>query len=596
MMTDRLSALRKVMQRERIDIYYIGSEDYHGSEYVGGHFRGRAWLSGFTGSAGTLIVTADRADLWTDGRYFLQAEQQLAGSGITLRQMLEKGVPTIPEYLKDTLQPGQTLAFDGRCIGSRTGEQYREIARACGACIRADFDPLEEIWEDRPALAERPAWLYDLSYCGVGREDKLARIRKAIREAGADFLVLSSLDDIAWLLNIRGDDVMDNPVALSYLILTEAQAVLYISEKALDGEVRTALEKAGVTPAPYSRIYEDLRRLSPDLKVLLDKGSVSYAVTAALPEGITVIDRENPTRLPKAIKNPTEVAGFRKAHLKDGIALTKFMYWLKTNVGRLPMTEISAAEKMETFRKAQENYLEPSFEPISGYAEHAAIVHYSATEESNAQILPKGMLLMDTGAQYMEGTTDITRTFVLGEITEEERKFFTLVLRANLDLGGVKFRYGCTGLNLDYVARAPLWQEGLDYNHGTGHGVGCLLNVHEGPNAFRWRLLPGQQSAAVFEEGMVTSNEPGYYREGAFGIRHENLMVCVRAEETAYGQFMAFDTLTLVPFDLDGVDPALLTAREKQLLNDYHKRIYDSVGPYLEPEELTWLQQATRPI
>ena len=415
-------------------------------------------------------------------------------------------------------------------------------------------------------------------------------------EKKADWFVLTSLDDIAWLLNFRGNDVQDNPVVLAYLMMSADSLRLYTNAADFKEVDRKTLENAGVEFFEYNGIYEDVAKLTENQTVIYDGSALNYAILERMPESAKKVDEQNLTLLPKAIKNPVEVANIRQAHIKDGIALTKFMYWLKKNIGKVPMTEISAAEKMESFRKEQEGYLEPSFEPISGYAEHGAIVHYSATPETDAKLAPKGLLLMDTGGQYLEGTTDITRTFVLGELTEEEKKFFTLVLRGNLNLAGARFLHGCKGYNLDYLAREPLWQIGMDYNHGTGHGVGYLLNVHESPNGFRWKMLPNRNEGCVLEEGMRTSDEPGVYLTDKFGVRHENLMVCMKGEKNEYGQFMYFDTVTLVPFDLDGVDPSLMTERERQLLNDYHQKIYEVIGPHLNEEEQAWLKEATRAI
>lgn len=594
--TERLEALRIKMREYGIDMYLIGSEDFHGSEYVGDYFKCRAWISGFTGSAGTVVVTQDTAGLWTDGRYFLQAEAQLKGTGIELFRMNNEGVPTVSEYIAEHIQEGQCLGFDGRTVDARSGQEYVRCLTKKGASVNGRYDLVGEIWTDRPALSSEPAWLLDIRYAGESREDRIAKIRKILADKGADWFVLTSLDDIAWLLNVRGNDVMDNPVVLSYLMMSGDSIRFYVSDKAFRDEDRAVLESAGISFFPYNDIYADISGLTEGKTVLYDGSSLNYAILERLPENVKVLDEENPTLLPKALKNPVEVTNIREAHIKDGVAVTKFMYWLKHHVGKEPMTEISVADKLESFRKEQEGYLEPSFEPICGYGPHGAIVHYSATPETDAQLEAKGLLLMDTGGQYMEGTTDITRTFVLGDVTDDEKKFFTLILKGNLNLGGARFLHGCRGYNLDYLAREPLWQIGMDYNHGTGHGVGYLLNVHESPNGFRWRMLPNRNEGCIMEEGMVTSNEPGVYLEGRFGVRHENLIVCMKGEKNEYGQFMYFDTLTMVPFDLDGVDPSIMTEREKQLLNDYHRTIYETIGPKLDEDEREWLKEATRAI
>lgn len=593
---ERLAALRAKMKEHGIDMYLIGSEDFHGSEYVGDYFKCRAWISGFTGSAGTVVVTRDEAGLWTDGRYFLQAEDQLQRSGIELFRMRNEGVPTVREYIADHIQAGQCLGFDGRTVDARSGQDYVKLLGEKGASVNGQYDLVGEIWVDRPAISSEPAWLLDIRYAGESREDRIAKIRGIMADKGADWFILTSLDDIAWLLNIRGNDVMDNPVVLSYVMMSSDSIRLYVNEKAFTDEDKAVLAAAGISFFPYNDIYGDIGRLTEGKKVLYDGSSLNYAILEKLPENVKVIDEENPTLLPKALKNPVEVDNIRKAHIKDGVAVTKFMYWLKHHVGKEPMTEISVAEKLESFRREQEGYLEPSFEPICGYGPHGATVHYSATPETDMPLEAKGLLLMDTGGQYMEGTTDITRTFVLGDITEDEKKFFTLILKGNLNLSGARFLHGCRGYNLDYLAREPLWQINMDYNHGTGHGVGYLLNVHESPNGFRWRMLSDRNEGCVMEEGMVTSNEPGVYLEGRFGVRHENLMVCMKGEKNEYGQFMYFDTLTMVPFDLDGIDPSLMTEREKQLLNDYHRTIYETIGPKLDEDEREWLKEATRAV
>ena len=592
----RLGALRERMRANGVDMYLIESEDFHGSEYVGDYFRCRAFISGFDGSAGTVIVTQTEAGLWTDGRYFLQAEEQLRGTGITLFKMREEGVPTVQEYIADHVGEGETLGFDGRTVNARDGAYYKKVLAGKGAKVNPALDLVGEIWEERPALAKEAAWLLDIRYCGKARSEKIEEIRKAVAGEGADTLLLTSLDDIAWLMNFRGNDIEDNPVVMAYLLMDQKRVQLFVDADKFTGEDRKAIEADGVSFLPYDDFYKALAGMPAESVILYDGTSTNFAAVSALPEQVKKIDRPNPTLLPKSIKNAVELAGMRKAHIKDGVALTKFMYWLKEEAGEDKGTEISLAEKMESFRKMQEGYIEPSFEPISGFGVHGAIIHYSPSPETDARVCGNGLLLMDTGAQFMEGTTDITRTFVIGKATDEEKKYFTQVLRGYLNLSGAKFLHGCRGLNLDYLAREPLWQMGMDYNHGTGHGVGCLLNVHEGPNGFRWREIPGRNEGCILEEGMVTSNEPGIYLEGKFGIRHESLMACLKAEKNAYGQFMVFDVLTMVPFDLDGVDPSLMTEREKYLLNSYHEKVYETIGPHLTEKERQWLKKATRVI
>ncbi len=592
----RLEALRSLMRSRGIDMYLVESEDFHGSEYVSEYFQCRAYISGFTGSAGTAVITQDWAGLWTDGRYFLQADRQLEGSGFTLCRMGEEGVPTVREYILSHIKAGQTLGFDGRTVNAGTGKMYQAELEKRGAFMNAGCDLVGEIWKERPALSHHAAWLMDEEKAGESRVSRIRKVRAAMEEKGADHLLLTSLDDIAWLLNIRGGDVKYNPVVMSYVMVSGSQLLLFAGKNQFSPMDRERLLADGVRLCAYEDFYDEIGKISPDSTVMLDENVANYAAIGRLAEGVKVIDAENPTLMLKAVKNPVEMENIRQAHIKDGIALTRFMYWLKKHGLDQKLTEIGASDKMESFRKQQPGYLEPSFAPISAYGEHAAIVHYSATPETDAVIEPKGLLLMDTGGQYMQGTTDITRTFVMGPLKEDEKIFFTLVLKGHLNLAGAKFRHGCSGINLDYLAREPLWQIGMDYNHGTGHGVGYLLNVHEGPNSIRWRTLPMRSSNCVLEEGMLTSDEPGVYITGRFGIRHESLMMCRKAEKTAYGQFMQFDTLTMVPFDLDGVEPSLMTEREKKLLNEYHRKVYETVGPQLPEEEREWLAYATREI
>ena len=434
----------------------------------------------------------------------------------------------------------------------------------------------------------------DVKWAGESRADKCAKIRKAMEEKGADAFVLTSLDDIAWLLNIRGGDVHCCPVVLSYLVMTQKEIKLFANENAFPAEVLDALAKDGVTLLPYDSIYEYVKTFAKDMKVLLCKQKANSRLVSNIPAEVEILDEENLTLLPKAIKNPVEVENERIAHIRDGVALTKFIYWLKKNVGKIPMTELSAEEKLYSFRAQQENFIDNSFDPIISYGVHAAINHYSATPETDIPIEPRSFLLADTGGNYYEGTTDTTRTIVMGPVTDEQKKFFTAVLRGMLNLGNAKFRYGCTGVNLDYLARGPLWELGQDFNHGTGHGVGYLLNVHEEPNSFRWKVVPGNN--AVLEEGMITSDEPGYYVEDGYGIRHENMIVCKKAEKTQFGQFMCFEFLTMVPFDLDAVVPEQMTAHERELLNNYHAQVYEKISPYLDEDEKAWLKEATRAI
>ncbi len=591
----KLNALRILMKEKKIDAYLVATDDFHGSEYVGDYFKCRKYITGFTGSAGTAIITQDMAGLWTDGRYFIQAADQLRDTTIELFKSGEPGVPTVHQFLNDKLEEGMCLGFDGRTVSAREAEELQELLQEKHITFSVNDDLIGEIWEDRPVLSCEPVMELDVRWTGKSRADKIAEIREQMKAKEADTFILTSLDDIAWLLNIRGNDIHCCPVVLSYLVMMENELRLYANAAAFSEEIRSNLEADGVKIYPYDDVYSYVQSISSDKKVLLSRANVNSRLVSNIPSEVTILDEPNLTLLPKAVKNKTEMENERIAHIKDGIAVTKFIHWLKKNVTRTTITELSAAEKLYQFRSEQEHFLGDSFDPIIAYGTHAAIVHYSATEATDIPLEARGMVLADTGGHYLEGTTDITRTIVLGPVTAKEKKFFTAVLRGNLNLAAAKFKYGCTGLNLDYLARGPLWELGEDYNHGTGHGVGYLLNVHEGPNSFRWKNLPGNP-APVLEEGMITSDEPGYYLENEFGIRHENLVLCKKAEKTSFGQFMCFEPLTMVQFDLEGINPEEMTERERKLLNDYHQKVYTTISPYLDEEEKEWLKQATREI
>lgn len=593
---ERLEKLRKLMKENNIDAYVICTDDFHGSEYVGEYFKARRFMSGFTGSAGTLVVLADEAGLWTDGRYFLQAADQLKGSTIELMKMGEENVPTISAFLADKLPANGVVGFDGRTVKASFVNEIISKTKDKNISFAYEKDLVDSVWTDRPELSKQPVWELPTEYAGLSRGEKLSMMKDAMRNKGADILVLTALDDIAWVLNLRGDDVPYNPVFLSYMLIRENEIFLYASPEIFNIEIMNALNNDGVNIKAYNDIYNDLKAVSRDEVVLVDKASANYMILASLPVKENVKIEESPAVLPKATKTLKEQENERIAHVKDGVAVTKLMYWLKKNVGNMKITEITAADKLEEFRREQENYLGQSFDPIMGYAEHGAIVHYSATEESAKTLEPRSFLLADTGGHYLEGTTDITRTIALGELTEEEKRIFTLVLIGNLNLGAVRFIYGIRGENLDYVAREALWRNGLDYNHGTGHGVGYILNVHERPNGIRWRIPQNGVGTAIFEDGMITSNEPGMYIAGKFGIRHENLVLCKKDKTTEYGTFMRFDTLTMVPFDLDAVDTSLMTAEEIERLNAYHKDVYNAISYAFSGEELEWLKNATREI
>ena len=593
-MREQLRQLRDVMKGLGIHAYLIPTDDFHGSEYVGDHFKSRAYVSGFTGSAGTLLVTEDMAGLWTDGRYFIQAADQLRGSGITLFKMGEKGVPDIGTYLKDYLKEGMIFGFDGRCVMEDKAVAYRKIVEETGAKMETEMDIVNGIWEDRPEISCRPAWVLPEKYSGMSFSDKISTVRQEMDKKGADLFLLASLDDICWLLNVRGDDVAFTPVVMGYLTCTRDEVTWYVQEKALGAEIKKYLQANGILTKEYDQIYEDLSRLPSGTAVLYQPTRTNYALTSCLPEEVRRIRVNNPTEILKARKNFTEVENERIAHRKDGTALTRFMYYLKTHAVGEGETEVSLADRLLELRKEQENYVEDSFAPIIAYGDHGAIPHYSADEESDRRIEGKGFLLVDTGGHYLEGSTDTTRTFAMGPLTREEKEMYTSVLRGHINLSMARFKEGCSGVSLDILARTPLWDQGLDYNHGTGHGVGYLLNVHEGPNAFYYRPTAARRSETVLEEGMITSDEPGIYLEGRFGVRLENLIVCLK--DPGDSSFLYFEPLTMVPFDREAILPELMTRKEIAWLNDYHEQVFRAVSPGMPPEEVEWLRKVTEKL
>lgn len=592
---EKLRLLRTKMKDENIKAYIVYTEDFHGSEYVGDYFKEREYLSGFTGSAGTLTVLEDEAALWTDGRYFLQAENELAGSDIRLMKMFQPGVPSLEEYLYDKLPENSQVAFDGRTTSISFAEKLNKKLSLKNISFVYDVDYIDDFWEDRPKLSKQPVWKLSEKYAGVPSENKFEKLRKKMAEYNTNVFVLSALDEIAWLLNLRGDDVLCNPVFLSYMIIYKENAVLYADESIFSTEIKKYIDSLKIEVRPYMSFYNDLRKIDINSHVLIDSRNSNYLIKKSLPEKVSLTDIQSPITLMKAIKNKTEYTNEQEAHIKDGVAVTKFMYWLQNNVGKIKITELSAAEKLEDLRREQEGYLGPSFTPIMAYKEHGAIVHYSATKESNICLEPRSFLLSDTGGHYYEGSTDITRTFALGSLTDEEKKAYTIVLTAHLRLKNTKFPYGMTGTQLDCIARQPLWKYGMDYNHGTGHGVGYILNVHEAPNGISWQMRNKKNMYAVFEEGMITSNEPGYYCEGKFGIRHENLILCLNGEKNENGRFMYFKNLTMVPFDWNAIDKKYMTDEDITLLNEYHSEVYENISPYLDENEKKWLKEKTMP-
>ncbi len=593
MIPERLTKLRQEMAKRNIAIYIVPTADFHESEYVGDYFKARKHITGFTGSAGTAVITMTEAGLWTDGRYFIQAAEQLEGTTVTLYKMGEEGVPTVEEYVEQTLQEGQILGFDGRVVNNTWGKKLADIVAKKNGKLAVDEDLIDIIWTDRPALSKEPVRILGIEHTGKSTLEKIADVRKVMEEKGADVHLLTSLYDIAWLLNVRGNDISYVPVVLSYLALTKEEVLWFVQEEVVTETLAAYLAENHITVKPYNSYYEYVKTISADATVLMNQSVVNYRICNSLPETVKVIDELDPTMFMKAKKNEVELENTRRAHLKDAVAMCKFMYWLKTNVGKIPMTEISASDYLEGLRRQQEGCFDLSFDTICGYAAHGAIVHYAATKETDVELKAEGLLLVDSGGQYLEGTTDITRTFALGPVSEEMKTNFTRVLRSNMNLANVKFLYGCSGVNLDVIARQPLWEASLDYKHGTGHGVGHVLNVHEGPNGFHWG-----RKAYVYplEKGMITTDEPGIYIEGKYGIRLENELICHKGEKNEYGQFMYFEPITWVPMDLDAVDASQLSETEKRYLNEYHKCVYDKVAPLLTEEEAMWLKEYTRAI
>lgn len=595
MIPTRIARLREEMKKRNISIYVIPTSDFHESEYVGEYFKARKFMTGFTGSAGTAVITMEEAGLWTDGRYFVQAAQQLENSTVTLYKMGEPGVPTVDAYIKNTLKNGETLGFDGRVVNSQWGKRLEKIAEEKQAKLYVDEDLVDFVWEDRPAMSCEPVMILKEEYSGKSTAEKMRDVRKAMKEKHADIHLVSSLYDIAWLLNVRGGDISHVPVVLSHLALTEDSCLWFLQEKALTPEVMAYLKENGAEIRPYDSFYTYVKEISEEKTVLMDESILNYRICSSIPKNVKIMNEANPSELMRSMKNETEMKNTRNAHIKDGVAMCKFMYWLKKNVGTIPMTEISVSDYLAELRAQQEGFLDLSFDTISAYGAHGALCHYSATEESNAKIEPEGFLLVDSGGHYLDGTTDITRTFALGALTEEMKENFTRVCRGMLNLANAKFQYGCTGRNLDYLARSPLWEVNLDYNHGTGHGVGHILNVHEGPQGIRWRMIPGVVEQPL-EEGMITSDEPGIYLEGKYGIRTENELLCLKGTKNEYGQFMYFENLTLVPIDLDAIVPDKMSDDEKRRLNAYHAEVFRVISPYLTEEEALWLKEYTRAI
>ena len=597
----KIGQLRDRMKELGIDAYLVPTADFHESEYVGEFFKCRHFLTGFNGTAGTAVITIDKAGLWTDGRYFVQAEEQLSGSEIKLYRMGEPEFPTLDEFLEEELPVDGCLGFDGRVVISELGYGLQNSLQEKNVTINCSKDLVGEIWTSRPAMSCEPIWSLDVKYAGKSTVEKLSDLRDAMKKNKAQIHLMTALDEIAWLFNLRGNDIVNNPVFLSYALITQDEAYLYVQKEAIKEdtkmgkEVCAALAEAKVQVKEYAEFLQDVAALKNE-KVLLERKKASFAVCESIDASCRIIDEMNPCATMKAVKNATEIENMRKAHLKDGIAVTKFMYWLKHTIGTCDMTEMTAAHKIEELRAEQGNYIEPSFVTIAAYKENAAMCHYHPSDEVCKKLKPEGLLLVDSGGQYLEGTTDITRTYALGPLTEKEKEYYTIVAAAMLKVSTMKFLHGCRGINLDYTIREAFWKRGLDFAHGTGHGVGYLSNVHERPNGLRWKVVPERQDSAVIEPGMICSDEPGLYFAGDFGTRTENLILCVEDEKNEYGQFLKFEFLTKAPIDLEALDTRFMDDADIERLNTYHKDVYETISPYMNDEEKEWLKHVTREI
>ena len=588
MINERLKKLRKIMLDKKVDAYYIPTSDFHNSEYVSDYFKARAYMSNFNGSAGFLLITQKQALLWTDARYFIIAANAIKDNEFILMKMNEPNVPTLDEYIQEHLDEIHTLGFDGRVVSAN---QYKHFKDKFNIKFKTDEDLVDLIWENRPSLSTEKAWYMDIKYSGKSTIDKLDDIRKVMKDNNADIHVLSTLDDIAWLMNMRGNDVHSCPVVLSYLIIYMDKVCLFMDENKLNSDLMNHFKECNVFVYPYNDIYEYLKNESKEYKYMVNENIINSYLLECIPGKI--IHHVNPSTKMKSMKNKIEIENTRYAHLMDGVAVTKFMIWVKDEIKKREISELEISDKILEFRKEWKDLIYPSFSTIAGYGENGASMHYSASEDNYAMCKAKDFLLVDSGGTYKQGTTDITRTFMLGETCDRFKKHYTIVLRSHIDLAMAKFLYGSSGPTLDGICRQPFWENGLDFKHGTGHGVGHVLNVHEGPNNFYWNTSRG---VCVFEEGMITTDEPGYYEEGSHGIRIENELLCLNDFKNEYGQFMKFESLTVCPYDLDPVIVDELTKSERKWLNDYHKMCYEKLSPFMNDYELIKLKEYTREI
>lgn len=589
---ERLGRLREVMRREHLAAFVFPSTDPHGSEYVPSRWEGRKWISGFDGSAGLAVVTMDAAALWTDSRYFLAAEEQLRNTEFVLMKERVEGTPTPARWIASQLQGAASteIGIDGMSCSTTMAEALiADLRRAGGITVRTNLDVLDEIWTDRPAVPEGEVCVHNIEYAGESRADKLRRIRAALREVHADGMLMSALDDIAWTLNLRGTDVHCNPVFVSYLLIAHDKATLFVDRKKLSPQIVAVLKADGVATDDYANVVRGLKKY-PEYNILIDPDETNYTLYKVA-TAHNVIRHSSPVPAMKAVKNAAETEGFRRSMVRDGVALVRFLMWLKPAVERGGQTEITVNERLRELRAADPMYRDLSFDTIAGYQEHGAIVHYEATPASDAMLRPEGLILIDSGAQYADGTTDITRTIALGPVTNEQRRVYTLVLKGHLQLQNMKFPYGASGTQLDAAARMAMWREGMNFLHGTGHGVGSYLNVHEGPHQIRMEWRP-----APLVPGMTVTDEPGLYLSGRFGVRTENMLMVKDYMETEFGRFLEFEPLTLCPIDKTPIIASMLTDEERAWLDDYHRRVYEKLSPYLQPDERRWLENACSPL
>ena len=591
----RLALLREEMTKKKIDMYLMQMSDDHASEYVGDHFKEIEYLTGFTGENTWVCVTDKKSYLWADGRYFIQARREIRGSGTSLFEMGEEGVPTVEEYIKKNLKAGQVLGFSGRQFSYDDYRKYKEITDEKGAKLSIRNNLMDKVWKTRPDLPQTPIWLLKKEYVGESFADKKKRVLEEMKKNGCDAHLLTSLYDIAWLLNLRADDIACVPVFMSFLYMTKKRTILFASAEAMDSSIKSYLKKNEIEVMPYESVYRQIKDLNPK-KVMIDPAVVNATLATGFGSKTELFEADNPTELMRAIKNETEIENTKLAHIRDGVAVTKFIYYIKNNIGKRPLSELDAADIILGFRREQEDFLGVSFDTIAGYGGNAAMMHYTATPESYADLEPHGFLLVDSGGHYLQGTTDITRTIALGPLSDEERHAYTMTVRANLRLAMAHFPDGARGENLDVLARGIMWDEGLDYRCGTGHGVGHILNVHEGPQSMRWKARDPKKLTAVLKPGMITTDEPGLYVEDGYGIRIENELLCVEDEKTEYGQFYKFEPLTFAPFEVDAINVNELTLYERRALNDYHAMVYEKLSPHLTKSEAKWLKKVTKPL